>query len=62
MVSYVVFCVVLQFNMQIFKELCVCHAGRVTFALPANPVRFKTIVPTYMELHHCAIGKTNVRP
>ena len=36
---------------------------RLTFAMLANnPVRFKTIVPTYMELRQFAVGKINVRP
>ena len=33
----------------------------LTFAMLSNSVRFKTIVPTYMELRHFAIGKINVR-
>ena len=37
-------------------------SDRLTFAMLANPVRFKTIVSTYTELRHFAIGKINVRP
>ena len=39
-------------------------SDHLTFAMLANPVRFKTIVATCMELiiSHLAIGKINVRP
>ena len=37
-------------------------SDRLTFAMLANPVRPKTIVPTYMELRHFAIGEIDVRP